>query len=522
MEAEILATTPDPIRPASATMLRRVSKGFGALSLSAASQIVGQLTIVPVALYAWGKVRYGEWVLLTGLVTLLRLSDLGMQTFVVNRLCASYARGERDEMQRNLHNALRVQIPLVVAVAAIVGSFLLLVPVDQALTLQTVSRLVFQAVAMLLVFELLIGVPMGVIAGIYRATGRLARAGVIGACQQGAIMLLTIALIVSHADFVTLAAVRVGIAVLISIFILSDLHHLYPWLRLWPGEGDWREGAKMIGPGLFFMMIPLADYLANQFTLMVLQRSINGGEVSRLATHRTVVNFAVMASGLLTNAVWPELTSLHARSQTDQLIKTHRSLARINMWLVGAVAFGMLPFLPLIYPSWTVGRLTLDSWTLTFLVTRILLWGIWSASMTVLCAINKQRSVALVLFGAASLTSVLSILLIPKIGMGGAALAQLIGDLSVSAWLIPLLACREVKDSFGKFFSGTAAALFQGILIPIGLGLIGWRLIHSEPIRLLVLIPVVSAIALALMWRQLASYERSHLFGLVRARFADS
>jgi O-antigen/teichoic acid export membrane protein len=192
----------------------------------------------------------------------------------------------------------------------------------------------------------------------------------------------------------------------------------------------------------------------------------------------------------------------------------------MNMWLVGAVAFGMLPFIPLIYPSWTAGRLSIDGWTLAFLMTRMLLWGVWSASMAMLCAVNKQKSVASVLLGAAALTSLLSIWLIPRIGISGAALAQLIGDLSISAWLIPLLASRETNDNFGMFLSATAVAFLKGLLIPIAIGLLGWRLIHSELVRLMVLVPAVSSLAVALMWTQLAAYERSHLLGLIKSRFS--
>src|SRR5262249_33913754 len=80
-----------------AGLLARVAKGVGALSLGAVVNAVSQISIVPIALYAWGAVRYGEWVVLTGLVSFLKLTDLGLQTFVVNRLCASYTRGDRAE-----------------------------------------------------------------------------------------------------------------------------------------------------------------------------------------------------------------------------------------------------------------------------------------------------------------------------------------------------------------------------------------------------------------------------------------
>src|SRR2546426_1173360 len=190
MEAElVVASVADPRTTNGASIFGRVGRGVGALSLSAVVQIVGQVSIVPVALYAWGKVRYGEWVVLTGLVTFLRLTDLGLQTFVVNRICASYARGDRKEMQRSLSSALRVQIPLVLAVLGVIALALIVLPVQQALALQTVSRFGVILVGLLLAAELLINVPMGIVAGIYRATGRLPRAAVIGACQQLAIMI---------------------------------------------------------------------------------------------------------------------------------------------------------------------------------------------------------------------------------------------------------------------------------------------------------------------------------------------
>jgi O-antigen/teichoic acid export membrane protein len=502
--------------PSGASLLARVSRGVGALSLNAGVNVIGQLSIVPVALYAWGEVRYGEWIVLTGLISLLKLTDLGLQTFVVNRLCASYARDDREEMHHILHSTLRIQYLLVGGVLGLISIALLVVPLNHALQLRTVAGLNLYVVALLLAIELLIGVPMGVIGGIYRATGRLARAAMIGACQQLALVGLTLALIASQTTFVSLAGARVGIALIISVWLIYDLRRLYPWLRIWPTSGTWRDGLRMIGPGLFFLLIPVADYLSGQFTLMVIQKTLEGGAVSRLATHRTVVNLAQMASGLLMHAVWPELTALHARAQNGDLTWVYRSLAKLNLWLVGAVAFGVLPFIPWIYPSWTAGRLTLDEWTLAFLTIRMLIWGIWSASMTMLAAINRHQLVALTLLGASGITSILAVTLVPVMGISGAALAALLGDLCVSAWLVPSLACREIGDSFSAFLAEAGAALSMGIGIPVGLGLVAWLLLPSPLLRYLLVIPISMGIALMLMWRQLAPFERQFVVHVYR------
>ena len=491
----------------------RVTKSFGALSAGAVVNVFAQIAVVPVALYAWGKFRYGEWLLLTGLVQLLKVTDLGLQTFVVNRLCASYARGDREDLERSLHSALRVQLPLALTVLAGVAAIMLALPVERILGLHTIAGRSLFSVGVLLSTELLIGVPMGVVAGVYRATGYLARSALIGAVQQFAIVVMTLLLVGNHASFPPVAAGRVAIAVVASIWIVHDLRRLHPWLEIWSDAGSWHEGLSMLVPGLFFLLIPVADYLSTQFTLAVTQRFLGGGEVARLATHRTVANLGSMVSALLTIAVWPELTALHALEQRNPLARVHRTLAKLNLWLVSAVLFGALPFLPLIYPVWTDKKLTLDVWTLGFLVVRMMFWSIWNASSTVLLATNRHRGVALILLGEALLTGALAVILVPRLGIKGAALAALIADVAISAWLIPRLALQEIGDSVNGFLATIASAM-AAVVIPVAVGLVGWRLLPSTFLRYGLVMPVSGLLGVAMMVWQLNTSERRVLTDL--------
>src|SRR5258708_5633889 len=311
---------PSPATISNAGFVGRVSRGVGAMSLSGIVNIISQVTVVPVALYSWGKFRYGEWILLTGMVQFLRLTDLGLQTYVVNKLCASYARGDREEMESTLHSALRVQLPVALAILAAIATTLTFLPLDRLLGLQTVAGRRIFAVCILLSAELLRGVPMGVIAGVYRATGKLARGAVIGVVQQSSILCCTLALILRHAEFSSVAAGRLIVAIGVTVWVLHDLHHLYPWLKFWSSLGTWRAGVRMIGPGLFFLAIPLADYISVQLTFVVVQRLHSSADVTLLATLRTVANFGQLVSNFLIAAVWPELTTLHALEQRGQLV----------------------------------------------------------------------------------------------------------------------------------------------------------------------------------------------------------
>src|SRR5690606_39056737 len=120
-----------------------------------------------------------------------------------------------------------------------VGLVFLLFPAAEVLRLRTVSGNALLCTVLLLATELLLGVPMGVIAGIYRATGHLPRAAVLGGIRQGSMFAVTLLLILVYPSFVAVAAGRVLVALAITGAILVDLRRLHPWLRLFPDSGSW-------------------------------------------------------------------------------------------------------------------------------------------------------------------------------------------------------------------------------------------------------------------------------------------
>lgn len=128
--------------------------------------------------------------------------------------------------------------------------------------------------------------------------------------------------------------------------------------------------------------------------------------------------------------------------------------------------------------------------------------------MTVLMATNRHQRIALVLLSAAGVTSLLAVALVPVMGIGGAALAALVADLCIPAWLTPFIASREVGDSPRKFMAEAGASVIWGIGIPIGFGLLAWHLIPSLQLRFLLVLPVSVGTALVLMWWQLTFSER--------------
>jgi O-antigen/teichoic acid export membrane protein len=502
--------TPSETPPAAPSgAIDRVLRGTAALGLVAVLNTFGQLLVVPVALAFWGPTAYGEWIALTALITSLTLTDLGVQTHVVNRMCAHHARGDRDAFLFDMHSALRVQVPLALGLLALGALAFAVLPTERWFGFETIGGAGLYAALLFLAAEILLWVPMGVVAGTYRASGRLAWAAVMQAAQRLAQIVLPLGLIALGGGIPSVTFTRLAVALASFAWILVDLRRLYPWVRFWPLAGSTREGARMLGPGALFLLTTLSDYIALQGTILVLQHSLGGAEVAVFNTHRTAINMGRMISAQLTFAAWPELTVLDTHGDTSSLVRAHRSLAKVNGYVVGAALLGFLPIAQPVYEAWTLGKLAIDPATLALLTAQTILWGFWRGGATLLSSTNRQGRLVPLLFANAIAGVVIAYLLIPSMGIRGAALGGLIGDLVIATWAVPLTTCRALGDTLLGYLRETIPIFLIALVLPAVLsGAIFWAL-PWQTAKLVVTPIVFGGLSLPLFLRLLEPDERA-------------
>jgi O-antigen/teichoic acid export membrane protein len=497
-------------------IVRRIGRGTVALSMGAAVNFIGTVAIVPIALGIWGPERYGEWLILTSAVGLLRLSDLGLQSFVVNRLGMSFAREERTEFLSTLHSSLRVHFLIAATLFALTAILVVTPGLRPSLELGTTPGPTVSWTVILMAGELLLMMPMGVVAGIYRVTGRLSRAAMIGVVQQVALLIGTLGLIGTNRSFAEVAAFRLLVSICIALWTVRDIKTLYPWIKLTPRFGSWSAGARMVPPSLLFLLIPLSDVLVNQFFIVVIGKIGSGEDAARFATHRTAFNLGVMFSTLLGAAVWPELTTLFARDRRGALNRALASFTKVNLWIVAALTLGLIPALSLFYPVWTSGSLQLDAAATICLATRTLLWAFWSPSLVFLASVNRHRIAAVSILASAVTSCGLAVLLFPSWGIAGAAAAPLIGDLLFAAWIIPVTAAHQLGMRGHWLFENLTVPAGVTVVLPILTGIAAWRVVPDGWPRYLVAAPTIACIWLALVLRNINTEERDIVRALWR------
>ncbi|MRG92556.1 lipopolysaccharide biosynthesis protein [Polyangium spumosum] len=489
-------------------MAERVLRGAAAMSVVAIVGYVGQFVLVPIGMHAWGPARYGEWTSLSALVAFLTMTDLGVQSHVVNRMCAHHARGEHDRFLDDLHSALRLQGPLAIGLWILAAIVTALLPLDTWLGITTATRVETYLTLALLGAELLLGVPLGAVRGTYRATGQLVRAAYLTALKRAVELALPAVLMLAGARFPLVALARVAWALALDAYVIRDLHKQHAWFRLTPLGGDRKAGLAMLAPGALFLLAGLGDFLSSQGNLLVVQSVIGGEEVSRFATHRNIANMGRMVSIQFTTVVWPELTALDALGDPSRLVRAHRTTAKLSGFLVGLLLLGFLPLAEPVYAAWTLKKLSLDLPTLGMLVAQAVLWGFWGVGSIALLATNRQGRLAVLLTANAALVFVLSVLLVPRFGIRGVAAASLLADLALATWLVPRAACDALGDRLGGYAREILGALGLGLLLPAALSALVWWSLPEGLARAVVVPPVFGALALGLFWIALAPEER--------------
>ena len=499
----------------------RVLASTLALSLGAVVHIVGQIVVVPIGMATWQKERWGEWLSISALVMFLALTDLGVQTHVVNKMNAHFARDKKDEMLHELHSALRIQGPLAIVIWTLGALVFYFLPLKSWLGIRTATELDTYLTVIFFSFELLLNVPFGVVNSTYRAAQQLPRAAVIGTFKRVLEILILSTMMLLRWPFWTVALGRVLSVLVLYSWVIRDLHQRFSWFKLRPLRGDARDGLAMLPSGALFLLAALSDYLANQGNLMIIQGSLGGVAVAQLATHRTISSMGKIVATQLASAIWPELTALEALGDTGRLVRLHRTAAKLVAFLAGIPLLAFFPMSAWVYRMWTMRELSLDAVILGVFILQTILWGVWYAGWTVLMATNRQGRLVWLLAVNALVSMGLCILLVPRMGIRGAAISMLIADCIIALWAIPRAACIALGDQPLGFFREVFLAIGVGLLVPALVSAGAYVVLPAGALRALVTPIVFLMVALPLVWISLLPEEQAlcmRMFDKIRNR----
>ena len=390
-----------------------------------ALQLLVQLLSVPILTHSWGLAGYGAWVLLFSVPSLLAMADLGLTTAGANAMTAAVAYGDQARAARIM---MVLRLITVTAGVGLLGLAALAVLVLFPRALDFGSAMTRdQAVwtALLLGLYGFLSLINGVTLAAFRAADAFASSGFMfqTIILVEAVTALGVALLGGSPAQVALAYLS---ARLVGSVVLSlVLRRHAPWLRQASWRIDQSELSALIRPALAAMVIPGAQAVTIQGSVMVIGAIGGPVAIPAFSVVRTLSRTALQFAFRFNIASMPRYTVFVA--QNDELRASQLVVLNLGVMVAMVVpaAFALLllgqPFIRL----WTGGLIQPSMALLSVMVAAMLANAVWGPLSNLLLAVNRHASFTY-FFLIASITSVaVGAVLVGRMGALGMAWAML-------------------------------------------------------------------------------------------------
>jgi len=331
-------------------MFKRFCKTLMALLASHGIQTLTQLLLPPALIAAYGVRGYGVWLVLAATVGYLTTLDFGLQTYVVNELTMLYHRADWEQFHRVQSVGLRLMLGLV-GCGAVLSTAVFVLPVASSLNTGLEQSNVAWTLFWL-ALQILLGVALGQILGIYRATGH-AHVGVMWFNLQRILLLaVTLSLAWIRSPFWEIAFGQALTFALVLLLVLVTLKRsspkVFPRLDYWDRSLAW----SMLKPSAFFGLFIVNQFLVFQAPILLLNRFLGAELVVVFTVARTLFSFVRQAVTLVQHAIAPEITRLNGIGDAEKLARVYLTCESAVLATALVVNVGLLLIAQAVLSFW--------------------------------------------------------------------------------------------------------------------------------------------------------------------------
>lgn len=442
------------------------------LLLGLASSAMGQalagaqaLLLVPLFVSAWAPDQYGRWLALGAIASHLTIADLGGQIYLANLLAIHFGRGEQAAFRERLSEAVSLFLLVGLGLLAllVIGlAWAIWGLVGPSLTGNEALALLFLGTN-----AVILSVPGGVYATVYRASGQFARGALIGNLGKIVNIAGTVALLVTKSSPAAVAGWILASAAATTVALVIDSRRVIPDCRdVRVTFALARAGVRRLASGsLHFCVISIASEVNQQGVVLILAAMASPVAVVIYSTHRVLASIPNRLATLVQGPASPELSFLWARRQHAELIEM-TLLATTTFMAVGALASAALWMgAPFAYGAWTSHAVAFEPVLACVLIVQGLLASGWQTSAWSLLATNQHHALAWWSAAKAALTVLLAWQLAGPFGAAGVAIAALAADIACGALVFPARAATTLGAPAAQFYNRVGLGLIP--LVPL-------------------------------------------------------
>lgn len=342
----------------SAGILKRLTLGMSGQAFSRAIYALNAIALVPILVKAWGLEGYGQWIAVTALASYMSYSNFGLVTTSANEIVMSAGRRDFDHARHTFQMAINLALYVVLPLVLLIVACAWLAPISRLLKLTSIGQFSAALIISLAALQLWLLTVRGILVATLYATGSYGGAyylsGFAKLIELGAIGLAVAGF---GAPPVFAAAIMTTLAGLDLLVVSIWARRVAPWARLNLRVFDRDWIAEQARPAVGFLVSSLATQgLLVQGPRVVLGILLGGTAVAVYSIYTTAMR---LVDQLVLMVVMPlEVEIAHSVGANDPS-RTHRLIVigtQLSFGLFLAASAGLLIFGPVIFHTWTAGR----------------------------------------------------------------------------------------------------------------------------------------------------------------------
>lgn len=340
--------------------------------LSRGVTVVTAIITVPLVLGYLGTERYGVWLTLSSLVTMLAVADLGVSRSLINHFSRAMGKNDYEEATGLVASAFFSLTGLAIFLVLVFGFAFPLVPWNNLLNVTSPMARAEVEPSILVLFACWI---IDWITRLFLRVNEGRQAGyvnnlweVVGRCfTLGAILHI----IDSGVGLPGLVLVLAGVPLLANIANVAYLLNTNRWLIPRPAKYVPALARRILRTGVGFLGLDISYLVIFNGTLLIISNVLGASAVPEFGVPARAFAVINMMTALLVNPLWPAFAEAAARGEYAWIRKAFRRS------LVLTICVGLVPTLILIF----AGREIFYAWVGDSVVPKmglLVVLGLWN------------------------------------------------------------------------------------------------------------------------------------------------
>ena len=409
--------------------VQRVVSGSLASWLRIAVTIVSQVVAVPIYLSYWSVNTYGMWILIQSIVTFLTVFDVAHHQYLGNEFLR-LGKQKRQEVAEVFYTGLTVALIVSVFTLFIISVLVLSGTIGRWVGIETVNTHEFETALMLTVVPWTLTVTFtGIIGRALYPFGYFPLSAWSGAVFALVSTITSIAAVSLGADLIGATVVTCIVNFLCHGVLTFILLKIARQEKLLFKKLDLRSGFSRFLASLVLGVQSGLEILRQQGVRFILLPLAGMASMIAFSTMRTGANLAQQGLGTITSPLMPELMSF--LSDRDQVrMEISFSVIWLMLCVVLVPTVLVLQYIsPPLFSLWTHGKITFDPVLFAILSFGVLVSALAQPAIAIVSGNNLLRAQFLISLAAVLVTVSSMYGMVPAMGIKGAAVALLLGEL---------------------------------------------------------------------------------------------